>query len=109
MTAFGDLTWQEAMRQGHEALMESESLYADINTSEGRSNLDISRSTCDERRYEPPRPRSGSPWPVSWAARASGTATQGPRTRWGRWLARHRDRHDQPLTRTCERPQEVMI
>ena len=41
MTAFDDLTWREAMRQGHEALMESESLYADINASEGRSNLDI--------------------------------------------------------------------
>src|SRR5919112_3077563 len=39
-----------------------------------------SRSTCDERRYEPPRPRSGSRWPASWAARASGTATQAHRT-----------------------------
>ena len=43
MTAFDDLTWQEAMRHGHGALMESESLYADINASEGRSNLDIEK------------------------------------------------------------------
>ncbi|HJU00062.1 MAG TPA: hypothetical protein VJ966_02510 [Actinomycetes bacterium] len=43
MTAFDDLTWQQAMRRGHEALMESESLYADINASEGRSNLDIEK------------------------------------------------------------------
>jgi hypothetical protein len=43
MTAFQDLTWQEAMRQGHEALMDSESLYADINAAEGRSNLDIEK------------------------------------------------------------------
>jgi hypothetical protein len=43
MTGFDDLTWQEAMRQGHGALMESESLYADINASEGRSNLDIEK------------------------------------------------------------------
>jgi hypothetical protein len=43
MTAIDDLTWQEAMRQGHGALMESESLYADINASEGRSNLDIEK------------------------------------------------------------------
>jgi hypothetical protein len=43
MTAFDDLTWQEAMRQGHGALMESESLYEDINASEGRSNLDIEK------------------------------------------------------------------
>jgi hypothetical protein len=43
MTAYDDLTWQEAMRLGHGALMESESLYADINAAEGRSNLDIEK------------------------------------------------------------------
>jgi hypothetical protein len=43
MTAFDDLTWQEAMRHGHTALIESESLYEDINASEGRSNLDIEK------------------------------------------------------------------
>ena len=43
MTAFDGLTWQEAMRQGHGALMDSESLYAEINASEGRSNLDIEK------------------------------------------------------------------
>jgi hypothetical protein len=43
MTAFQDLTWQEAMRQGHETLMDSESLYADINAAEARSNLDIEK------------------------------------------------------------------
>jgi hypothetical protein len=43
MTAFDELTWQEAMRQGHGALMESESLYADISAAEGRSNLDIEK------------------------------------------------------------------
>ena len=58
MTAFDDLTWQEAMRHGHTALIESESLYADINASEGRSNLDIEKHL---RR-----------------AKASATATQGP-------------------------------
>jgi hypothetical protein len=31
MTAFDDLTWHEAMRKGHGALMGSESLYDDIN------------------------------------------------------------------------------
>jgi hypothetical protein len=31
------------MRHGHGALMESESLYADINAAEGRSNLDIEK------------------------------------------------------------------
>jgi hypothetical protein len=43
MTAYDNLTWQEAMRHGHEALLESERLYADINASEGRSNLDIEK------------------------------------------------------------------
>jgi hypothetical protein len=43
MTAYDNLTWQEAMRRGHESLMESERLYADINASEGRSNLDIEK------------------------------------------------------------------
>jgi hypothetical protein len=43
MTAFDDLTWQEAMRQGHTALIESERLYDDINAAEGRSNLDIEK------------------------------------------------------------------
>ena len=43
MTAFDGLTWQEAMRQGHGALRESESLYEDSNASEGRSNLDIEK------------------------------------------------------------------
>jgi hypothetical protein len=36
MTAFDHLTWHEAMRQGHTVLIESESLYDDINASEGR-------------------------------------------------------------------------
>jgi hypothetical protein len=77
MTAFDELTWHEAMRQGHTALIESERLYEDINAAEGRSNLDIEKHL---RRAEvkPPRPRSGSCEPASWEARASGPATQGP-------------------------------
>ncbi|HEV2894253.1 MAG TPA: hypothetical protein VG411_10885 [Actinomycetota bacterium] len=43
MTAFGELTWNEAMERGHAALVESERLYDDINASEGRSNLDIEK------------------------------------------------------------------
>jgi hypothetical protein len=43
MTVFAELTWKEAMRQGHAALIESQSLYEDINASEGRSNLDIEK------------------------------------------------------------------
>jgi hypothetical protein len=49
MTAFDKLTWNQAMRQGHAALLESERLYDDINASEGRPTS-TSRSTCDEQR-----------------------------------------------------------
>ena len=38
-----ELTWEEAMRRGHAALLDSEHLYDDINASEGRSNLDIEK------------------------------------------------------------------
>ena len=43
MPDFDELTWQEAMRRGHAALLEAESLYDDINGSEGRSNIDIEK------------------------------------------------------------------
>ena len=38
-----ELTWEEAMRRGHAALLDSERLYDDINAAEGRSNLDIEK------------------------------------------------------------------
>jgi hypothetical protein len=43
VTEFDELSWKEAMRRGHAALIESESLYEDINTLKGRSNLDIEK------------------------------------------------------------------
>ena len=43
MLDFEELTWEEAMRRGHAALLDSEHLYDDINASEGRSNLDIEK------------------------------------------------------------------
>jgi hypothetical protein len=77
MTAFDELTWHQTMRQGHAALIESERLYDDINTAEGRSNLDIEKHL---RRAEvkATKPRSGSHWPASWEARANATATPAP-------------------------------
>ena len=71
MTAFDDLTWQEAMRQGHGALMESESLYADINAAEGRSNLDIEKHL---RRAETKATQA-----QIWLALASELGSQGER------------------------------
>jgi hypothetical protein len=49
MTGFDELSWDEAMRRGHAAITESESLYEDINASEG-ARTSISRSTCGGRR-----------------------------------------------------------
>jgi hypothetical protein len=43
MPNFEELTWEEAMRRGHAALLDSEQLYDEINTSEGRSNVDIEK------------------------------------------------------------------
>ena len=43
MTDFDGLTWDEAMRRGHAALIESERLYDDINAADGRSNIDIEK------------------------------------------------------------------
>jgi hypothetical protein len=43
MADFDKLTWQEAMRRGHAALLDSEHLYDDVNASEGRSNLEIEK------------------------------------------------------------------
>jgi hypothetical protein len=78
MTAFDDLTWHKAMRQGHTALIESESLDDDINASEGRSNLDIEKHL---RRAEakatqgPERGRAMLAWPRAPNPSASGTST----------------------------------
>jgi hypothetical protein len=47
MPNFDELTWKEAMRRGHAALIESERLYDDINVEDGRSNT-ISKSTCGD-------------------------------------------------------------
>ena len=57
MTACDGLTWQEAMRRGHGALRESESLYEDINASEGRSNLDWLPAPSRPARSSPTRTR----------------------------------------------------
>jgi hypothetical protein len=71
MTALDDLTWQEAMRQGHSALIESESLYAEINAAEGRSNLDIEKHL---RRAEVKASQA-----QVWLALASELGSQGDR------------------------------
>jgi hypothetical protein len=43
VTDYDELTWDEAMRRGHAALLASERLYDEINALEGRSNIDIEK------------------------------------------------------------------
>ena len=82
MADFDELTWQEAMRRGHAALLDSEHLYDDINASEGRSNLDIEKHL---RRSEVKAAQA-----QVWLALARELGSQGDR--YG---------HPRHLTRTC--------
>jgi hypothetical protein len=43
MAKLDELSWEEAMRRGHAALLDSERLYDEINQLEGRSNTDIEK------------------------------------------------------------------
>jgi hypothetical protein len=43
MVDFDELNRDEAMRRGLASLAESETLYAEINAAEGRSNIDIEK------------------------------------------------------------------
>jgi hypothetical protein len=43
MSEWTELTWDEAMRRGYEALLRGEALYDEIDAQEGRSNIDIEK------------------------------------------------------------------
>ena len=43
MSEWKELTWDDAMRRGYEALVGGEALYEEIDAEEGRSNLDIEK------------------------------------------------------------------
>jgi len=43
MTEWRELTWDDAMRRGYEALRSGEALYEEIDAEQGRSNLDIEK------------------------------------------------------------------
>ena len=68
MTDFDGLTWDEAMRRGHAAVIASEGLYDESNALEGRSNIDIEEHLRD-RASKPLRRKCGSRWPGSSAPR----------------------------------------
>ena len=43
MSEWRELTWDDAMRRGHEALTRGEALYNEIDAEQGRSNIDIEK------------------------------------------------------------------
>ena len=43
MSEWRELTWDDAMRRGYEALSHGEALYDEIDAEQGRSNLDIEK------------------------------------------------------------------
>jgi predicted transcriptional regulator len=43
MSDWRELTWEDAMQRGYEALRIGEALYEEIDAEEGRSNIDIEK------------------------------------------------------------------
>jgi len=43
MSEWRELTWDDAMRRGYEALSSGEAIYEEIDADQGRSNLDIEK------------------------------------------------------------------
>ena len=43
MSDWRELTWDDAMRRGYEALSSGEALYEEIDAEQGRSNIDIEK------------------------------------------------------------------
>jgi predicted transcriptional regulator len=43
MSEWRELTWEDAMRRGYEALRGGEALYEEIDAEKGRSNIDIEK------------------------------------------------------------------
>jgi predicted transcriptional regulator len=43
MSEWRELTWDDAMRRGYEALAIGEALYEEIDAEQGRSNIDIEK------------------------------------------------------------------
>ena len=41
MSEWRELTWDDAMQRGYEALSHGEALYEEIDAEQGRSNIDI--------------------------------------------------------------------
>jgi hypothetical protein len=71
MALWNELTWEKAMQRAFEAVSLSERLYEDIDTLEGRSNVDIEKHL---RRAEVKASHA-----QTWVAIAQALGTQGDR------------------------------
>jgi hypothetical protein len=43
MSEWSELTWDDAMQRGYEALSSGEAIYEEIDADQGRSNIDIEK------------------------------------------------------------------
>jgi hypothetical protein len=73
MAEWRELTWEDAMRRGYEALRGGEALYEEIDAEQGRSNIDI-ENTCGAPSSGSPKPTPGLPWRGSWPGNETITA-----------------------------------
>lgn len=71
MAEWNELTWDKAMKLAYEAVRVSERLYDDIDTLDGRSNVDVEKHL---RRAEVKAAHSRT-----WVAIAQALGTQGDR------------------------------
>ena len=68
-----ELTWDDAMQRGYEALRSGEALYEEIDTEQGRSNIDIEKH-LRRADLKLAKPTPGLPWRGSWAGNETITA-----------------------------------
>ena len=71
MMSRDELTWERAMQRAYEAVSLSERLYEEIDTVEGRSNVDIEKHL--------PRAEVKAAHARTWVAVAQALGTQGDR------------------------------
>ena len=75
MSKWRELTWDDAIQRGYEALAGGEARYEEVDTEQGRSNIDI-ESTCGSLTRTSPERMPGMPWRGSWAGDEPTTAVR---------------------------------
>ena len=84
MADFDQLTWQERCAEVMRRCW-TPSTYMTTSTHQKGAPTSTSRSTYDGQRSKPPTLKSGLPWPVSLATRATAMATQAPEAAVSGW------------------------